>query len=156
VGVFETNIRIVGGLLGGYTLSKDKILLEKAKEMVDLLLPAFESKSGIPFTEINLKTNQVRNRDWHKHESLLSEVGTLQLEFQYLSQLLKDEKYKNIVNRITEKLRVENKKSLIPGLYPCYLRTQGTFYSFHLQRGNIHKNSHFIWSIRFYFLSFKL
>jgi mannosyl-oligosaccharide alpha-1,2-mannosidase len=132
VGVFETNIRIVGGLLGGYTLSKDKILLEKAKEMVELLLPAFESKSGIPFTEINLKTNQVRNRDWHKHESLLSEVGTLQLEFQYLSHLLKDEKYKNIVNRITEKLRVENKKSLIPGLYPCYLRTQGIFCFLHL------------------------
>ena len=93
--------------------------------MEDLLIPAFDTRSGIPFTEINLKTGEVRNRNWHKHESLLSEIGTLQLEFQYLSHLLKDEKYKNLVNKITDVLIRENKKSRIPGLYPCYIRTHG-------------------------------
>eukprot|EP01080_Neovahlkampfia_damariscottae_P004250 gene4250-7587_t len=155
VGIFETNIRIIGGLLGGYTLSKDNILLEKAKEMADLLLPAFNSRSGIPFTEINLKTGEVRNRNWHKHESLLSEIGTLQIEFQYLSYLLKDEKYKNYVDKITNILIKENKKSRIPGLYPCYIRThEGTFTKIHISFGAL-GDSFYEYLLKQYLLSNK-
>ena len=46
--VFEFNIRIVGGLLAAYDLSKDKVFLDKARDMADRLLPAFDTPSGYP------------------------------------------------------------------------------------------------------------
>ena len=48
VSVFETNIRVVGGMLGAYEYSKDPIFLEKAEEMATRLLPAFNTESGYP------------------------------------------------------------------------------------------------------------
>ncbi|KAI8009180.1 Mannosyl-oligosaccharide 1,2-alpha-mannosidase MNS1 [Camellia lanceoleosa] len=41
--VFETTIRVVGGLLSTYDLSGDKIFLEKAKDIADRLLPAWDT-----------------------------------------------------------------------------------------------------------------
>ena len=43
ISLFETNIRIVGGLLGAYELSQDAMFLDKARECVDLMLPVFQT-----------------------------------------------------------------------------------------------------------------
>lgn len=48
VSVFETNIRIVGGLLAAYDLTKNSLFLDKAVDMADRLLPAFKTVSGYP------------------------------------------------------------------------------------------------------------
>jgi len=40
ISLFETNIRVVGGLLSAYDLSGDKVLLGRAQELVELMLPA--------------------------------------------------------------------------------------------------------------------
>ncbi|XP_023231997.1 endoplasmic reticulum mannosyl-oligosaccharide 1,2-alpha-mannosidase-like, partial [Centruroides sculpturatus] len=53
VNLFETTIRIFGGLLGAYHLSKEKIFLDKAIDLADRLLPCFNSPSGIPYSDIN-------------------------------------------------------------------------------------------------------
>ena len=57
VSFFETTIRIVGGLLSAYHLDgeRDKRLLDKAKEMADRLLPAFDTAMGMPRAQVNLK-----------------------------------------------------------------------------------------------------
>ena len=39
ISLFETNIRVVGGLLGAYDLSGDQLFLDKAVQCVDLILP---------------------------------------------------------------------------------------------------------------------
>jgi mannosyl-oligosaccharide alpha-1,2-mannosidase len=43
INVFETNIRVVGGLLGAYELSRDSLFLDKARELVDRLMIAFDT-----------------------------------------------------------------------------------------------------------------
>lgn len=48
VSVFETNIRVVGGMLAAYDLTKNELFLDKAADMADRLLPAFNTKSGYP------------------------------------------------------------------------------------------------------------
>ncbi|GAB5583466.1 ER degradation-enhancing alpha-mannosidase-like protein 3 isoform X8 [Prionailurus iriomotensis] len=67
VSVFETNIRVLGGLLGGHSLAimlKEKgeymqwyndELLQMAKQLGYKLLPAFNTTSGLPYPRINLK-----------------------------------------------------------------------------------------------------
>jgi mannosidase alpha-like ER degradation enhancer 2 len=54
VSAFETNIRIVGGLLSGYELMGDEEFLEKAKDIANRLLPIFDTPTGIPFNSVHL------------------------------------------------------------------------------------------------------
>eukprot|EP00757_Euglenozoa_sp_SAG-D1_P013085 gene13085-3831_t len=56
VSVFEATIRFLGGLISGYELSGRKILLQRAKELGDRMLPAFNTPSRIPHNYINLRT----------------------------------------------------------------------------------------------------
>src|ERR1700733_14379221 len=50
VQVFETNIRMVGGLLAGWLATRDTHLLELARDLANRLLPAFtKSPTGMPY-----------------------------------------------------------------------------------------------------------
>ncbi|KAL6662100.1 hypothetical protein ACP70R_001484 [Stipagrostis hirtigluma subsp. patula] len=91
--VFETTIRIVGGLLSAYDLSTDKIFLEKARDITDRLLPAWDTLSGIPYNRINLAQGQANNPGWNGGNSILADSGSEQLEFIALSQRTGDPKY---------------------------------------------------------------
>lgn len=56
ISVFETNIRFIGGLLSCFALTGDVIFKEKAQQIADKLLPAFQTPTGIPNALVNLKT----------------------------------------------------------------------------------------------------
>lgn len=60
----KLNFRVVGGLLSAYDLSGDAIFLEKAKDIADRLLPAWDTPSGIPYTRINLAQGSAHNLGW--------------------------------------------------------------------------------------------
>jgi mannosidase alpha-like ER degradation enhancer 2 len=79
---FEITIRLLGGLLSSYQLTDDKRLLALAEDLADRLLPAFNSPTGMPYVEVNLKTGAVRGK-----ESNPAEIGSLLLEFGTLSKL---------------------------------------------------------------------
>ena len=44
--VFETNIRYVGGLLTLYSFTGEDVFKQKAADIVDRLLPAFNTPTG--------------------------------------------------------------------------------------------------------------
>ena len=79
---FEITIRMLGGLLATYQLTGDKRLLALAEDLGNRLLPAFNSKTGMPHMFVNLKTGAVRGE-----VSNPAEIGTLLLEFGTLSKL---------------------------------------------------------------------
>lgn len=79
---FEITIRLLGGLLSGYQLTGDPVLLHKAQDLGTRLLPAFDSPTGLPYVYVNLKTGKTRGVD-----SNPAETGTLLLEFGTLSKL---------------------------------------------------------------------
>jgi ER degradation enhancer, mannosidase alpha-like 2 len=85
---FEITIRILGGLLSAHQLTHDPRLLAKARELGDRLLPVFDSPTGMPYVNVNLKTGAVSDP-----ESNPAEVGTLILEFGTLSKLTKKPVY---------------------------------------------------------------
>lgn len=87
--VFETNIRLVGGLLSAHLASGDPVLLAKAKDLADRLMKAFDaSPHGLPYRYVNLKTGAVRDPMTN-----LAEIGTYATEFGLLGQLTGDPKY---------------------------------------------------------------
>ncbi|MFE0626239.1 glycoside hydrolase family 47 protein [Streptomyces sp. NPDC058864] len=89
VQVFETIIRLVGGLLSGHLATKDTVLLDRARDLADRLLPAFtRSPTGAPYRYVNLATGAVSGK-----ENYLAEIGTCITEFGELSRLTGDRKY---------------------------------------------------------------
>jgi mannosyl-oligosaccharide alpha-1,2-mannosidase len=87
--VFETNIRLVGGLLSAHLASGDSVLLDKARDLADRLMKAFDaSPHGLPYRYVNLRTGAVRDP-----ETNLAEIGTYITEFGLLSQLTGDPRY---------------------------------------------------------------
>jgi mannosidase alpha-like ER degradation enhancer 2 len=79
---FEITIRVLGGLLSGYQLTGDKRLLALADDLGRRLLPAFGSKTGMPYRFVNLRTGAVDGV-----VSNPAEIGTLILEFGLLAKL---------------------------------------------------------------------
>lgn len=120
--VFETNIRYLGGLLSIYALSKDPMFLDKAKQIGDRLLPAFDSPSGIPYSNINLKTGYASNHHWSYSSAILSEFGSMHVEFIYLSYLTGETKYRDKVLRVREIIKKAVPRS--DRLYNNYINTE--------------------------------
>ncbi len=56
--------RVLGGLLSAYDLTAEKMFLTKAKEIADRLLPAWDTRTGIPYTTINLDSGRAHNPGW--------------------------------------------------------------------------------------------
>ena len=61
-------------------------------ELGDRLLPCFNSKSSIPFSDINLYTGHAHAPEWGP-DSSVSEVSTIQMEFRDLTMLTGNQKY---------------------------------------------------------------
>ena len=94
VQLFEINIRLLGGLLSAFELDGDKRFLSLAEDLCKRLLPAFNTKTGMPYRYVNLKTGALR-------DSLNNpaEIGTCLLEFCKLTQLTGDSTYYKIAKK---------------------------------------------------------
>lgn len=92
---------------------------ERAQHVADKLLPAFQTPTGIPNALVNVRTGYSKNYGWASGgSSILSELGTLHLEFVYLSDVTGNPVYKERVLNIQQILKEIEKPK---GLYPNYL-----------------------------------
>ncbi|CAO3570500.1 unnamed protein product [Mortierella alpina] len=134
VNLFETTIRVLGGLLSAYDQSgQDPVFLHKAVDLADRLMGAFETTSGIPYASVHLKDRRgVPSHD--RGISSTSEVATLQLEFKYLSHLTGDAKYWKAAENVILKMKdLDN----LDGLVPIYINP----YTGNFQGGEIRLGS---------------
>lgn len=84
--VFETVIRILGGLVSIYHLSGDDMYLAKAEELGARLAAGFETPSGLPWPRCYLNETGRCERHRNLDDALyLAEVGSIQLEYRALS-----------------------------------------------------------------------
>lgn len=84
---FECTIRVVGGLLSAaHFLNGDRRLLQPAIEVALRLLVAFNSRSGIPYSDVDLTSITARQPSWTTFSSL-SEATTLSLEFCHVARV---------------------------------------------------------------------
>ena len=95
VSVFETSIRLVGGLLSAVHACGDPALLAKARDCAGRLLPSFgASPLGIPHRYVNLKTGALRGQITNP-----AETGTFIPEFGFLSRATGDGRYRAAAKR---------------------------------------------------------
>ncbi|XP_018018323.1 ER degradation-enhancing alpha-mannosidase-like protein 3 isoform X2 [Hyalella azteca] len=116
VSVFETNIRILGGLLSGHVLAElfqqlygampwyQGELLTMAQDLGDRLLPAFNTSTGVPFPRVNLRHGMNAPELGGARDTCTSCAGTMILEFATLSRLTGDGVYEEKARRTLDYL----------------------------------------------------
>jgi mannosidase alpha-like ER degradation enhancer 2 len=90
VQVFEITIRLLAGLITAYEIDGNKKFLTLAKNLADRLMPAFNSKTGMPYRYVHLQTGKTRDGINNP-----AEIGTLMMEFGKLSKITGNKKYYN-------------------------------------------------------------
>ncbi|XP_048669231.1 endoplasmic reticulum mannosyl-oligosaccharide 1,2-alpha-mannosidase isoform X1 [Marmota marmota marmota] len=120
VNLFESTIRILGGLLSTYHLSGDRLFLRKAKDFGNRLMPAFMTPSKIPYSDVNIGTGVAHPPQWTS-DSTVSEVTSIQLEFRELSRLTGVKKFQEAAEEVTRHVHhLSGKKD---GLVPMFINT---------------------------------
>ncbi|KAJ7515559.1 hypothetical protein O6H91_22G018200 [Diphasiastrum complanatum] len=158
VNVFETTIRVLGGLLSAYHLSggesnftggvewggkasshlkvpDPRIYLERARDLGDRLMSAFTSSpSPVPFSDVILKDRVAHPAKFDGGASSTSEAATLQLELWYLSKVTGDPKYGKAAMDVLEHLKTLPK---VEGLVPIFLNPHtGQFQGSNIRLGS--------------------
>ncbi|XP_028353163.1 endoplasmic reticulum mannosyl-oligosaccharide 1,2-alpha-mannosidase-like [Physeter macrocephalus] len=95
VNLFESTIRILGGLLSAFHLSGDVLFLKKAEDFGNRLMPAFQTPSKIPYSDVNIGTGVAHPPRWTS-DSTVAEVTSIQLEFRELSRLTGVKKFQKL------------------------------------------------------------
>jgi endoplasmic reticulum Man9GlcNAc2 1,2-alpha-mannosidase len=165
VNTFETTIRMLGGLLSAHYLSTEfpnmaplaeddpgtpgeDLFLEKAKDLADRLLSAFESPSGVPFASVNLaKFKGIPSHD-DLGASSTAETTTLQLEFKYLAKLTGEKEFWDKAEKV---MQVVDDNGAKDGLVPIYIyATTGEFRGENIRLGS-RGDSYYEYLIKQYF-----
>lgn len=135
VSTFETTIRMLGGLLSAHYLSTqypdlapltdddtgaagEDLYIEKATDLGDRLMSAFDTPTGIPYSSVNL--NQSKGLRSHADAGAAStaEATSVQLEFKYLAKLTGEAEYWKTAEKPMEAVDKEHPQD---GLVPIFI-----------------------------------
>jgi hypothetical protein len=135
VSLFEATIRMLGGFTSAHMLAlgpmrqyaearnyefydhfaKETVhfkynneLIERARELADILLPAFDTPTGMPFFAVNLQKGVDPDITGN---IATSDVGTLLIEFTVLSRATGDPKYETAARRAMRALYMSRSKN---------------------------------------------
>ncbi|KDR66379.1 hypothetical protein GALMADRAFT_259456 [Galerina marginata CBS 339.88] len=131
---FETTIRVLGGLLAAHHLTADDLYLERAIDLADRMLPAFNTASGLPLPSVNLARRSGVPDQYSPQVISTAEATTLQLEFRYLAELTGNSKYWYKAERVME---IVNRARMPHNLVPIYMNViSGTFIASDIRLGS--------------------
>lgn len=160
VNTFETTIRMLGGLLSAHYLSTtypnlapiadddkgspgEDLYIEKATDLADRILGAFDSNSGVPFASVNLNTSDGIPSHADNGASSTAEATTVQLEFKYLAKLTGEAEYWRVVEKV---MQVVDDQHVEDGLVPIFIYADtGKFRGDNIRLGS-RGDSYYGWS----------
>lgn len=123
INVFETTIRYLGGFLSAYDISEHKypVILDKAIELANVLYITFDTPNRLPVTRWYWRQTAAGATLRAGKNTLLAELGSMNIEFTRLAQLTGDAKWFDAVERITDLLYQWQDKTKVPGLWPTFV-----------------------------------
>ncbi|KAL8959962.1 MAG: hypothetical protein Q9193_003253 [Seirophora villosa] len=125
--LFEITIRYLGGLVAAYDISgsKYRVLLDKAVELAEILMGAFDTPNRMPMTYYLWKPTFASQPHRARVRVVLAEIGSLSLEFTRLAQITKEAKYYDAIARITDEFEQWQNNTKMPGLFPLDIDASG-------------------------------
>lgn len=166
VQVFETTIRVVGGLISSHLYATDPrkkvylgphyngYLLELARDMADRLLPAYLTTTGLPLARINLKHGFAGLTADMVAENNVAAMASPMFEFTMLSHLTNDDKYAEVTRYAMNKTwSLKSELDLLPMSFnpetgQCYSHFTGigasidSFYEYVLKGAVLFNDEH--------------
>lgn len=126
INIFETTVRHLGGFMSAYDISGERypLLIEKATEIGDMLYKAFDTPNRMPVTRWNFNDAMAGYSQVAGDSVLVSEIGSLTLEFTRLSQITGDPKYFDAVQRIMNIFEEQQDKTKLPGMWPVVVNAK--------------------------------
>lgn len=124
INVFETTIRHLGGFLAAYDLSGEKVLLDRALDVAEMLYAAFDTPNRLPITRWSPAKATKGTKQEADETVLLAEIGSLTMEFTRLAQVTGDGKWYDAVARITELFAKQQMKTHLPGMWPILVNAK--------------------------------
>lgn len=124
ISVFETTIRYLGGLLSAYDLSHEKVLLDKAIQLGEMLYRAFDTKpNNFPMEHLVLERAKAKDGMGFSADGNIcfAAFGSLTMEFTRLAQITQQPKYYHVVAGVTDFLHRAQNTTNIPGLFPIWV-----------------------------------
>ena len=133
VNTFETTIRMLGGLLAAHYLQSEHpslcpvdlrtnggedLYLEKASDLADRLLSAFETDTGIPWSSVNLKQLVGIRSHADGGAASLAEATSVQLEMKYIAKLTGEKTYWDKAERV---MKAVDDANAADGLMPIFI-----------------------------------
>lgn len=132
--LFEICIRYLGGLLAAYDLGvangrKDPVMLSQAKILGQVLYGAFDTPNRLPMLKYDYRTQAAtQNVMRAPTDGVMSEIGSLSVEFTRLAQLsdgVEGDKLFDAIQRITDAFEDSMDHMVVPGLWPLRLDLSG-------------------------------
>jgi len=123
ISVFETTIRYLGGLLSAYDMSHEKVLLEKAIQLGEMLYRAFDTEpNNFPMDRLLPEKAKLVDENGSQAETNIcfAALASLTMEFTRLAQVTRQDKYYDAVARVTLFLDRAQNTTRIPGLFPLF------------------------------------
>ncbi|KAF2019279.1 glycoside hydrolase family 47 protein [Aaosphaeria arxii CBS 175.79] len=123
ISVFETTIRYLGGLLAAYDLSGEKVLLDKAIQLGEMLYRAFDTDNNMPQDRLAVEPSKLSDGPGFSSDNsiCLAGIGSLTMEFTRLAQVTGQAKYYDAVARVTDFFDRAQNTTRIPGLFPIWV-----------------------------------
>lgn len=151
---FETTIRALAGLLSGYALSKHKPFLDKARDLGDRLLHAFNHGGVWVAAYISLQNPKdlEATPSWRTWSCALSDIGSNVMEFTYLSEATGERKYKDAAEANMRKI-MDLSKSTSKPLAPMFLDARGANFATGTVSMAAYADSYFEYLLKMYLLS---
>ena len=115
----QVTIRVLGGLLAAHHLTADDLYLERAIDLADRMLPAFNTTSGLPLPSVNLAKRTGVPDQYSPNVISTAEATTLQLEFRYLAELTGNSEYWYKAERV---MAIVDKAKMPHNLVPIYMK----------------------------------
>jgi mannosyl-oligosaccharide alpha-1,2-mannosidase len=124
VNIFETTIRYLGGFIAAYDLTGDDVLLKKAVEVGEMLLVAFDTPNHMPWCRWEWEKAARGEAQEASAGTLVSELGSLTVEFTRLSQITHDMRWYDAVARITDLFAAQQDTTHLSGMWPVSINAR--------------------------------
>lgn len=115
--VRATTAKMLGGLLAAYDLSKEAVLLEKAKELGDMLYMAFDTPNHMPPFSLDFEKARSGKLEADDNQISSSMTGIL-LELTRLAQITGEAKFFAAASRVVDELETWQNSTKLPGMWP--------------------------------------
>jgi mannosyl-oligosaccharide alpha-1,2-mannosidase len=93
-------------------------LIDKAVELGEMLYVAFDTPNRMPVARWDWRRAAAGNAQVASTGTLVSEIGSLSLEFTRLSQITNNPKWFDAIQRISDEFADQQNKTKLPGMWP--------------------------------------